>query len=289
MYLPPIRMLVADDSAGVQAFFKDLADRSPMPIEVTAASTGTECLNLLSRGGFNLAFVNVNLPELSGMEALGRARGQGDKTFGVLMSAKVTEERLDLARQLNAYEYLVKPFTAADVNAILKTYKQVMVRMATLIVDDSRTIRRVIRQVLESGMFRLSIEEAVDGETALQRFKDGSFDIVFLDYAMPGLNGLETLDAILAKQPKAKVIMISAMPDKNLEGQALKHGAIAFLPKPFFNIDVSRAVHKALDLKMPSLTANWSPEREVKRSAVCPADDDQDNLADDNGRAVTWA
>jgi len=281
-------MLVADDSATVQAFFKDVADRSPMPIEVTAALTGTECLNLMSRGGFSLAFVNVNLPELSGMEALGLVRRQGDKTFVVLMSAKVTDERLELARQLNAYEYLVKPFSAADVNAILKTYKQVMVRMETLIVDDSRTIRRVIRQVLESGMFRLSIEEAVDGETALRRFKDGSFDIVFLDYAMPGLNGLETLDAILAKQPKAKVIMISAMPGKDLESQALRHGAIAYLPKPFFNVDVSRAVHKALDLKMPNLTANWSPEREAKRSAVCPADDDQDNLAEDNGRALTW-
>jgi len=66
------------------------------------------------------------------------------------------------------------------------------------------------------------------------------------------------------------------MPDKDLESQALKHGAIASCRKPFFNVDVSRAVHKALDLKMPSLTANWSPEREVKRSAVCPADDDQD-------------
>jgi two-component system chemotaxis response regulator CheY len=281
-------MLVADDSATVQAFFKDVADRSHMPIEVTAVSTGTECRNLLSRGGFNLAFVNVNLPELSGMEALGLARRQGDKTFVVLMSAKVTDARLDLARQLNAYEYLVKPFTAADVNSILKTYKQVMVRMATLIVDDSRTIRRVIRQVLESGIFRLSIEEAVDGETALRRFKDGSFDIVFLDYAMPGLGGLETLDAILAKQPKAKVIMISAMPGQHLASQALKHGAIAFLPKPFFNVDVSRAVHKALDLKMPSLTANWSPEREVKRNPICPADDDLDNFAADSGRSSTW-
>jgi len=63
----------------------------------------------MSRGGFSLAFVNVNLPELSGMEALGLVRRQGDKTFVVLMSAKVTDERLELARQLNAYEYLVKP------------------------------------------------------------------------------------------------------------------------------------------------------------------------------------
>jgi CheY-like chemotaxis protein len=282
-------MLVADASDAVQAFFKDAADRSPMSIEVTSARTGPECLDLLCKGAFNLAFIDVNMPDVSGMEALGQARALGNKTFVALMSAKVTDARLDLARQLKAYEYLVKPFTAGDVGVILKAYQHVIVPMATLIVDDSRTIRRVIRQVLEDAVFRLSIEEAVDGETALQRFRGGGYDIVFLDYAMPGLNGLETLDAILLAEPKAKVIMISAMPDANLENQALAHGAIAFLPKPFFTVDVSRAVHKALGLKMPGLTANWSPERDTKkRIVVCPADGEESNQAGDRDRATAW-
>jgi CheY-like chemotaxis protein len=136
-------------------------------------------------------------------------------------------------------------------------------------------------------VFRLLIEEAVDGESALKRFKDGGYDIVFLDYAMPGLNGLEILDAIRAREPKAKVIMISAMHDATIESQALAHGAIAFLPKPFFPIDVSRAVHGALGLKMPSLTANWSPDRDLKRRVeVCPVDANEENASDD--RAVAW-
>ena len=253
-----------------------------MSIELITAGTGRECMDLLSKGVINLAFINVNMPEISGMEAVGRARGLGDKTFVVLMSAKVTEPRLELARQLGVYEYLVKPFTAADVGSILKTYKQVMVRMGALIVDDSRTIRRIIRQVLESGIFKLSIEEAINGEIALQRFKTGSYDIVFLDYAMPGLNGIETLDAILAKQPKAKVIMISFR-------ETMGSDDFAFLPKPFFSIDVSRAIHKALDLKMPSLTAHWSPQREIKHpAAVCPAEDDIDNVAEDADRDIIW-
>jgi CheY-like chemotaxis protein len=285
--LPPTRMLVADASEAVHAFFKGVADRSSMPIDITTASTGTECLDLLGRGRFNLAFIDVNMPEMSGMEALGRARAQGNRIFAALMSSKVTDERLDLARQLKAYEYLVKPFTDADVGAILKAYQQVAVPMATLIVDDSRTIRRVIRQVLEDGLFRMSIEEAFDGETALRRFKGGGYDFVFLDYAMPGLNGLETMDAILAGAPKAKVIMISAMHDANLENEALAHGAIAFLQKPFFSVDVSRAVHKALGLKMPSLTANWSPERKP-RTEVCPVDDREDAPAMGEDRALHW-
>ena len=289
MYLAPIRMLVADASDAAQAFFLDIAEHSRMRIEVTPARTGPDCLKLLTEGRFNLAFIDVNMPDMSGMEAFGRARALGNKTFTVLMSGKVTDERLDLACQLKAYEYLVKPFTADDVTSILKAYQQVMVPIATLIVDDSRTIRRVIRQVLEDAVFKLNIEEAVDGESALKRFKDGGYDIVFLDYAMPGLNGLQTLDAIHAKAPKAKVIMISAMPDANIEHEALAHGAIAFLPKPFFWVDVSRAVHGALGLKMPSLTANWSPDRDLKkRVEVCPADK-EDSVADGKDRAVSWA
>jgi CheY-like chemotaxis protein len=280
-------MLVADPSDAVQAFFKDVVERARLHIEITPAKTGPECLSMLAEGRFNLAFIDVNMPVMSGMEALGRARALGSKTFTVLMSGKVTDERLDLARQLRAYEYLVKPFTAADVISILKVHQQVMVPIATLIVDDSRTIRRVIRQVLEEAVFRLLIEEAVDGESALKRFKDGGYDIVFLDYAMPGLNGLEILDAIRAREPKAKVIMISAMHDATIESQALAHGAIAFLPKPFFPIDVSRAVHGALGLKMPSLTANWSPDRDLKRRVeVCPVDANEENASDD--RAVAW-
>ena len=278
-------MLVADASDAAQAFFQDVAERSRMRIEITPARNGPECLSMLSHGRFNLAFIDVNMPGMSGMEALGRARALGSKTFVVLMSGKVTDERLDLARQLRAYEYLVKPFSVEDVTSILKAYQQVMVPIATLIVDDSRTIRRVIRQVLEDAVFKLTIEEAVDGESALRRFKDGGYDIVFLDYAMPGLNGIETLDAIRAREPKAKVVMISAMPDANIEKQALDHGAIAFLPKPFFSVDVSRAVHKALGLKMPTLTANWSPELR-RRKEVCPAEDEDSAAGDD--RAVAW-
>jgi CheY-like chemotaxis protein len=278
-------MLVADASDAAQAFFQDVAEHSRMRIEITPARSGDECLSMLSQGRFNLAFVDVNMPVMSGMEALGRARALGNKTFVVLMSGKVTDERLNLARQLRAYEYLVKPFTVEDVTAILKAYQQVMVPIATLIVDDSRTIRRVIRQVLEDAVFKLTIEEAVDGESALTRFKDGGYDIVFLDYAMPGLNGIETLDAIRAREPKAKVVMISAMPDANIEKQALDHGAIAFLPKPFFSVDVSRAVHKALGLKMPGLTANWSPELK-RRKEVCPAENEDSPAGDD--RAVAW-
>lgn len=288
--LRSIRMLVADDSRTVRAFFADVVDRWAAPVELMTAADGLECMTLLEQGGIDIAFIDVNMPEMSGMEAVGRARMAGNKTFVVLMSAKATDPRLDLARLLKVYEFLVKPFSAQEVLSILKTYQRVMAPIHTLIVDDSRTIRRVIRQVLERSVFRLGIEEAADGESALRRFRDGGFDLVFLDYSMPGLDGLEILDALMQSEPRPKVIMASAFCDEDWAKGATGRGASALLKKPFFAHDVDRALHNALGLKMPGLTANWSPEHRVK-PLLCPADDTAAAAEPGDGSdfALAWA
>jgi DNA-binding NtrC family response regulator len=254
-----IKMLVADDSRTVQLFFKNIVERSPLPIELMTADTGRECMMFLEQGGIDLAFIDVNMPEMSGMEAVGRARFRGNKTFVTLMSGKASGERFEVARQVRAYEYLVKPFTVADVEQILKTYRRVSVRMKTLIVDDTRTIRRIIRRVLERSVFRLAIEEAEDGASALAHLDDGGLDLVFLDCNMPGLDGLETLERIRSRDPQVKVIMISAEHDERKVRKALDLGACAFLEKPFFASDIDRALHAALGLKLPELASSAGP------------------------------
>ena len=273
-----IKMLVADDSQTVQLFFKKIVDRSPMPIEFLSADNGRECMMLLDGDDIDIAFIDVNMPEMSGTEATSRARFKGNRTFITLMSGKADKERLEIARQLKAYEYLVKPFPAETVEAVLKTYQRISVRMKTLIVDDTKTIRKILRRVLERSIFRLSIEEAVDGENALKSLKQGGFDLVFLDYNMPGLDGLETLDRILASEPNAKVIMISAERNEERVGKTLEHGATAFLHKPFFASDVDRALHAALGLKMPELAATQGDAavRPMLSPTVCPVDPKSD-------------
>jgi CheY-like chemotaxis protein len=272
MSLLPIRMLVADDSRTVLRFFEQVVADSPLPIELVTAQTGRECMMFLEQGDVGLAFVDVNMPEMSGLEALGRARFHGNKTFVTLMSTRADAPRFELARQLRVYEYLVKPFTAADVAAVLKTYQRVATRMRALIVDDSRTMRMLVRRVLERSIFRLEIEEAGDGTTALARFDDASFDLVFLDYNMPGLNGIETLERVLARDSGTKVIMISAERDEEHVRQAEKLGASGFLYKPFFRGDVDGALHRALGLKMPGLAAAAGQPHNIKPVLVCPSE-----------------
>jgi CheY-like chemotaxis protein len=224
-----------------------------MPIEVVPAESGLECMTLLEQGGIDLAFIDVNMPEMSGMEAVRRARVNGDKTFITLMSTSAGSPRLKLAREFRAYEFLVKPFTAGDVLGILTTYRSISRRTRTLIVDDSPTIRHVIMRVLKGSVFNLAIEEAASGVRALKLFADGGYDLVFLDYNMPGLDGLHTLDRIRANDPNTKVIMMSADFDDDHLREAYDRGALSFLYKPFFAADVDRALHGAFELKLPEL------------------------------------
>jgi CheY-like chemotaxis protein len=270
-----VKMLVADDSKTVQLFFRKIVERSRWPIEFLAADNGRECLMLLEQGGIDLAFIDINMPEMSGMEAVSRVRFKGNKTFIALMSGKASLSRFEVARQIQAYEYLVKPFSEAQVEDIIKTYRHIAVLRKTLIVDDNRTIRRIIRRVLDRSAFRLAIEEAASGERAVKNFAESNYDLVFLDYHMPGLNGIETLEQLRARSSDVKVIMISAERDETHVRAALDKGASSFLHKPFFASDIDRALHNAFGLKLPGLATfdADNPVANIKSSpSFCPVD-----------------
>ena len=107
-----LKVLVADNSKMIHDIFNDIAARSPDPLRGDLrrgrpAMLWTRC----NRGGIHLAFIDVNMPEMSGMEAVGKARTGGNKTFVTLMSANANQRRMQLALQLKIYEFLAKPFT----------------------------------------------------------------------------------------------------------------------------------------------------------------------------------
>jgi DNA-binding response OmpR family regulator len=255
MRLPEVKILIADDSRPIHIFISDVVSRWSVPAQILTADNGQRCMELLAGGDIDIAFIDVNMPEMTGMEALGAARYRGIKTFVTLISAKTSEARLKLARQLKVYEYLVKPFEAHAIEAILDTFHRVTHPTRALIVDDSATVRRMIQRILGDSLFRITADEAADGPTALRKwFKDG-YDIVFLDCNMPGLNGIDTLEQLLAVKPNARVIMMSGERNEQRRVFALERGAVDFLYKPFYPSTVDRTLHKVYELKMPDLAS----------------------------------
>jgi CheY-like chemotaxis protein len=92
--------------------------------------------------------------------------------------------------------------------------------MRALVVDDTADIRFMVGVRLK--MEGISFEEAASGNEALERCAAESFDLVVLDFRMPGLTGLEVAQKLLASQYPAQLIIYSAYVDEELRAAAQK-------------------------------------------------------------------
>jgi CheY-like chemotaxis protein len=89
----------------------------------------------------------------------------------------------------------------------------------------------------------LSVAEADDGIEGVQLVREGAIDLVFLDYNMPGLNGLATLAELKRARPDVDVIIMTSAPDEALAARAMRAGATGFLRKPFFPADIDAVLY----------------------------------------------
>ena len=103
---------------------------------------------------------------------------------------------------------------------------------SVLIVDDAAFMRMAIKTMLEKSNYSV-IGEAENGIIAVEMYKSLQPDIVTMDITMPEMNGIEALTLIRAFDPKAKVIMVSAMGQEKMVKDAIIKGAVTFIVKPF--------------------------------------------------------
>jgi len=99
-----------------------------------------------------------------------------------------------------------------------------------LVVDDAAFIRLRTRKLLEENGYE--VEEAQDGKEAVLKFCEISPDIVLLDITMPVMDGIAALKEIKRIDPKAKVVMCTAVGQQSLVLEAIKAGANDYLLKP---------------------------------------------------------
>jgi len=99
------------------------------------------------------------------------------------------------------------------------------------VVDDEAAMRRALRSTLSAGGFM--IEEARNGEEAVEVVGKGSIDLVLLDSNMPGMGGVEACRRIRALAPGAGIVMITIRDTEDDKIEALEAGADDYVTKPF--------------------------------------------------------
>ncbi|MDR3561214.1 MAG: response regulator [Negativicutes bacterium] len=116
-----------------------------------------------------------------------------------------------------------------------------------LICDDSSFMRMMLKRIL-TGKGHEVVGEAGNGNQALALYKELKPDVTTMDITMPELDGLGALKLIRAEDKTAKVVMVSAIGQKEIMTEAIRSGASDFLVKPFEEEQVIMVVNKILRL-----------------------------------------
>ena len=113
-----------------------------------------------------------------------------------------------------------------------------------LVVDDQIGMLETFTDILEDKGF--SVVTADDGFTAIERVKEQSFDLIFMDIKMPGINGVQTFREIKKINPEIAVIMMTAYSVEDLVKEAIEEGAYTVVYKPFDMDKVIQTIEKVL-------------------------------------------
>lgn len=113
-----------------------------------------------------------------------------------------------------------------------------------LIIDDSAFMRMMLKDIL--GRNGHEIAEAENGQDGVEKYSKFKPDLVAMDIVMPGVTGIDAVREIMKKDPKASIVMISALGQEAMVKEALEAGAKDFIVKPFKKEKVIETVNRLL-------------------------------------------
>lgn len=112
-----------------------------------------------------------------------------------------------------------------------------------LISDDAMFMRVMLRNIIETNGYEV-VDEASNGQEAVEKYQQHHPDLVLMDITMPVMDGISAVKAIKANDPNCKIIMCTAMGQKEMVLEAIKSGAKDFIVKPFQAPRVLESIQK---------------------------------------------
>jgi two-component system nitrogen regulation response regulator GlnG len=220
----PARALIADDEESIRFVLREALEEDGW--EVVDVDNGDAAFETLVAGEFQVAFFDIRMPGLTGLELLDRLLAVGSQTAVVIITAQNTFENAVEAMRRGAFEYLVKPFGIADVKAIAGKALR-----ARELRDEVRALRREV-----SG--RLATGERIVGKNAamLEVFKTigrvAGRDISVLITGESGTGKELVARAIHAASPRSSGAFVpvntTSIPRELLESELFGHERGAF-------------------------------------------------------------
>lgn len=115
-----------------------------------------------------------------------------------------------------------------------------------LICDDSTFMRTMLKRILTDRGHQV-VAEAANGNEAVDKYRQFKPDFTTMDITMPERDGIEAVRIIRREDKKAKIIMVTAIGQKQILNEAIAAGAIDFIVKPFETSQVTATVGRILN------------------------------------------
>lgn len=218
------------------------AAMASVPIEFSAHDAPAAAA-ALTKGGVDICVMDAGLPHDEKAVVVKAAHGAKPAPFTIEAASQGAPGTDGVA--------LPQPADADAARKLVDACVRAKIPNRVLVVDDSSTMRSIVRKILTASRFSLDVHEASEGEAAIEHLRSGNFGMVFLDYNMPGLNGFETLAKIKHDYPAMAVVMITSVIDNAVADRAHSAGATAFLKKPFYPTDIDAILARHYGLQAP--------------------------------------
>jgi CheY-like chemotaxis protein len=241
--LVSLRVLIATAVPSQQELWQRGAAQASIPIDFAAADAAAATA-MLAKSGADICIVDHALPGVETAAVIAAARAARPSPLIFLSMPHGGQRPGDVDG------VLAKPANAEGARKLVEICARAKFPTRVLIVDDSSTMRSIVRKILAASRFAFDVREAAEGTSALEQLGGGNFGLVFLDYHMPGFNGIETLLEIKRVAPHVSVVMMTSTVDNAIAERALSSGAMAFLNKPFYPADIDAVLERHYGLHM---------------------------------------
>lgn len=274
------RILVVDDSFVARKVLVRILEELGHMV-MSEAADGAQAFNEYARHRPDLVTMDLAMQGMGGLEATSKIIAAFPEAKIIVISAM--EERcvvLD-ALERGSRHFIIKPVSPEKVAAVLnnvlqqhfdqRKYSELVQKLreadcltggATdsisgkekrqmariLIVDDSAVARKSLREIVTS-LGHTVVSEAANGAQAFVEYKQHKPDVITMDLTMQGMSGAEATSKIIATFPEARIIVISAMEERQVVLDALERGARHFIIKPIAKDKVSVILNNVLQQK----------------------------------------
>ncbi|MBF0568381.1 MAG: response regulator [Nitrospirae bacterium] len=220
--------------------------------DVVTAADGKSAIEALGRGDVGIAIIDINLPDVNGIELLKKLKGMRPECELIVMTGYGNLDLAVSSLRSGAIDYIEKPFNMEEFHAALGraqeklSEKDMLISSSSiLIIDDDELVVRRLGIFFKKEDFE--VFTASSGQDGLEIIEFNKIDVVITDIRMDDMDGIEVLKKAKSYYKDIECIVLTGIKDNEYAVRSLRAGAADYITKPINLDELLLSVNKTIE------------------------------------------